>query len=142
MAVAPGPSPRASEDGRLYTVTALAAELGVTARAIRFYEDKGLISPSRAGATRVYTSRERARMRLILRGKSLGFSLREIRTFLDLYDADPLHRTQKEALLGAVRERVGRLVAMRDAIERTLDELRAIEAETTAALAVSLSNDL
>lgn len=74
--------------GRLYTVTELAAELGMTARAIRFYEDKGLITPQRAGTTRVYSSRDRARMILILRGKRLGFSLGTIREYLDLYDAD------------------------------------------------------
>lgn len=115
---------------RLYTVTELAAELGITARAIRFYEDKGLITPSRAGSTRVYSFRERARMRLILRGKSLGFSLREIKDFLDLYNVDPMHRTQHEALLHAVRDRIGKLERMRAAIARTLEELQAIEQQT------------
>ncbi len=124
----------ANEDGRLYTITELAGELGITARAIRFYEDKGLIDPARAGANRVYTFRERARMRLILRGKSLGFTIREIKDFLDLYNVDPMHRVQKEALRDAVGQRIERLEAMRDAIARTLDELRAIDRETLRAL--------
>ena len=121
---APGGS-RAGE--RLLTVTELAAELGVTPRAIRFYEDKGLIDPARAGATRVYTARERARMLLILRGKRLGFSLAEIKDFLDLYAVDPRHLEQKRALLGGVRKRIAALEEMRVSLERTLVELRAIE---------------
>ena len=76
----------------LVTVTDLAHELGISARTLRFYEDKGLIAPRRIGAARVYSHRERARMILILRGKELGFSLREIQDYLDLYDADPKTR--------------------------------------------------
>src|SRR5271170_1250244 len=75
----------------LFSVSQLAGQLGVTARTIRFYEDKHLISPQRAGTTRVYTPRDRARLTLILRGKRLGFSLREVKEFLDLYDAVPHH---------------------------------------------------
>ncbi len=120
---------------RLLTVTELAAELGVTPRAIRFYEDKGLIGPARLGATRVYTPRERARMLLILRGKRLGFSLAEIKDFLDLYGADPRHLEQKRALLGGVRNRIAELEEMRLSLDRTLDELRAIEVQVTADIA-------
>ena len=111
---------------RLLTVTALAADLGVTPRAIRFYEDKGLIDPARVGATRVYTPRERARMLLILRGKRLGFSLAEIKNFLDLYAVDPRHLEQKRALLAGVRKRIGALEEMRVSLDRTLVELRGI----------------
>ncbi len=121
-------------DERLYTVTELATELGITARAIRFYEDKGLIIPSRVGSTRVYSYRERARMRLILRGKSLGFSLREIKDFLDLYNVDPMHRVQHEALLHAVRDRMNKLERMQTAIAHTLEELQAIEHQTAELL--------
>ncbi len=130
------PPDAAHGDGkpRLYTVTELAAELGVTARAIRFYEDKGLLSPSRAGATRIYTQRERARMMLILRGKRLGFTLRDIRRFLDLYDVDPQHDEQKRSLLRAVRERISDLRGMSIALSDTLDELRQIELQASAAL--------
>ena len=123
--MATGTGPRAGE--RLLTVTELAAELGVTPRAIRLYEDKGLIDPARAGGTRVYAARERARMLLILRGKRLGFSLAEIRDFLDLYAVDPRHLEQRRALLAGVRKRILALEDMRVSLERTLEELRAIE---------------
>ncbi len=73
----------------LYSVSELANDLGVTPRALRFYEDKGLIAPQRAGNTRVYTHRDRGRLMLILRGKRLGFTLREVREWLDLYEVDP-----------------------------------------------------
>ena len=130
--------PRDSDDTdarpRVYTVTELAAELRVTARAIRFYEDKGLLRPSRAGVNRIYTYRDRARMMLILRGKRLGFSLREIAEFLDLYDVDPQHDEQKRTLLRAVRARIVDLHKMSAAISETLDELRSIELQTSAAL--------
>ncbi len=75
----------------LYSVSELGQDLGVSARTIRFYEDKGLIAPRRVGNNRVYTLRGPARMILILRGKRLGFTLREIKEYLDLYDADPTH---------------------------------------------------
>ena len=119
---------------RLLTVTELADQLGVTARAIRFYEDKGLISPERLGATRVYTKRETARMQLILRGKRLGFSLRDIKQFLDLYDVDPTHGEQRRQLLERVRHRIGELEKTRAAVTETLAELREIEHQTTQAL--------
>ena len=120
---------------RLLTVTELAAELGVTPRAIRFYEDKGLIDPARVGATRVYTPRERARMLLILRGKRLGFSLAAIKEFLDLYAVDPRHLEQKRALLAGVRKRIGELDEMRVSLDRTLDELRAIAGQVEGEIA-------
>ena len=119
----------ASLGERLMTVTELAADLGVTPRAIRFYEDKGLIEPGRVGATRVYTPRERARMLLILRGKRLGFSLAEIKDFLDLYAVDPRHLEQKRALLAGVRKRIAELEEMRVSVQRTLAELRSVEAQ-------------
>ena len=120
---------------RLLTVTELAAELGLTPRAIRFYEDKGLIDPARVGATRVYTPRERARMLLILRGKRLGFSLADIKTFLDLYAVDPRHLEQKHALLEGVKTRIGELEEMRVSLERTLDELYAIARQVEGEIA-------
>ena len=91
---------------RFYTVTELGRELGLTPRAIRFYEDRGLIAPGRAGATRVYSQRDRARMILIRRGKRLGFSLAEIRDYLDLYDADLTQRAQLRHLRDAVTARL------------------------------------
>jgi DNA-binding transcriptional MerR regulator len=119
---------------RLFTVTELAKELGMTARAIRFYEDKGLITPPRAGTTRVYSARDRARMILILRGKRLGFSLSTIKEYLDLYETDITHRAQLELLLGSVGKRRDQLLAQRQAIDEALSELADITAQTEAAL--------
>jgi DNA-binding transcriptional MerR regulator len=90
---------------RLYTVTELAKELGMTPRAVRFYEDKGLIVPRRAGTTRVYSGRDRARMILILRGKRLGFSLSTIKEYLDLYDTDITQHAQLRLLLADATDR-------------------------------------
>jgi len=119
---------------RLYNVTELARELGMTARAIRFYEDKGLIAPRRAGTTRVFTHRDRARMILVLRGKRLGFSLNEIREYLDLYDADVTKRAQQEMLLAKVTDRIARLERQAEALHEALTELRDIKAQTEQAL--------
>jgi DNA-binding transcriptional MerR regulator len=121
---------------RLYTVTELAKELGMTARAVRFYEDKGLITPQRAGTTRVYSARDRARMILILRGKRLGFSISTIKEYLDLYDTDITQHAQLRLLLAAVAKRRGQLVTQRQAIEDALSELDDITAQTEAALKI------
>jgi DNA-binding transcriptional MerR regulator len=128
------PEGQGDSAGQFYSVTQLARDLGVTARTIRFYEDKGLISPRRAGNNRVYTLRDRARMILILRGKKLGFSLREIKEYLDLYDADPTHAKQLRLLLKAVRERIAQLEDQRVALDEALGELRDVEAQTHNAL--------
>ncbi|MBV9654272.1 MAG: MerR family DNA-binding transcriptional regulator [Acetobacteraceae bacterium] len=123
------------DEARLYSVTELGSDLGVSARTIRFYEDKALIAPQRAGGARVYTARDRARMVLILRGKRLGFSLREIKEYLDLYDQDRTQREQIQVLLRSVRDRMGALQQQEAAIEQTLAELRDIERQATEALA-------
>jgi DNA-binding transcriptional MerR regulator len=107
----------------------VADELGVTMRTLRFYEDKGLIDPRRIGTMRVYTRREIGRMQLILRGKRLGFSLREIKEFLDLYDADPQHLEQMRRLAAKARARITELEKQQHAIETTVAELRVIEGE-------------
>jgi DNA-binding transcriptional MerR regulator len=125
----------AAADSALYSVSQLARQLGVTARTIRFYEDKHLISPQRAGTTRVYTHRDRARLMLILRGKRLGFSLREIKEFLDLYDVDPTHHLQLRQLLAGVRKRMGKLHEQRAAIDESLTELTEIERQCEDVLA-------
>ncbi|MBU6449002.1 MAG: MerR family DNA-binding transcriptional regulator [Rhodospirillales bacterium] len=118
----------------LYTVTQLGAELGVTVRTLHFYEAQGLITPRRAGNTRVYSQRDRARMILILRGKRLGFSIKEIKEYLELYDIDPTHGKQTRALLKAVRNRIHKLEDQRHAVEQTLTELRGIELQCEEAL--------
>jgi DNA-binding transcriptional MerR regulator len=117
-----------------YSVTQLGLDLGVSARTIRFYESKGLIAPRRAGNNRVYTLRDRARMILILRGKKLGFSLREIKEYLDLYDADPTHARQLKLLLKAVRTRIEQLEDQRVALNEALGELREVESQARHAL--------
>ncbi len=117
----------AVDEADLRGIQQMADELGITQRTIRFYEDKGLIEPQRAGTTRVYTRREFARMQLILRGKSLGFSLRDIKDFLDLYDHDPAHIEQMHLLADRVTARIADLEEQQRAIVQTLAELRSIE---------------
>jgi DNA-binding transcriptional MerR regulator len=129
-------SPSAHRTPELYSVTQLANDLGITPRAVRFYEDKGLIAPQRAGNNRVYTTRDRARMILILRGKKLGFSLREIKEYLDLYDVDPTRAKQLRVLQKAVHSRILQLEDQRIALDQTLIDLREVEAQTVAALQV------
>lgn len=124
----------APDKPRLYTISELARELGVTARAIRFYESKGLLQPERAGNTRVYTYRDRARLLLILRGKRLGFSLDGVKEYLDLYDADPTRREQFLHLLRGVRRQIRTLEKQRGDLELTLEELREVEQETLEAM--------
>jgi DNA-binding transcriptional MerR regulator len=122
---------------RFYTVTELGKDLGVSARTLRFYEDKGLISPRRAGNTRVYTHRDRSRMILILRGKRLGFTLREIKEYLDLYLLDITQREQLQMLQRKVAARIHSLEQQRAALEQTLAELNDIAHQTEQALATN-----
>lgn len=124
----------AAGDNALLGIQDVARKLGVTLRALRFYENEGLIKPERVGTTRVYTRREIARMQLILRGKRLGFSIREIAEFLDLYDADPEHKEQMQRLIDKVRERLSELEEQRVALELTIEELTTIEQEASARL--------
>ncbi|WP_170959095.1 MerR family DNA-binding transcriptional regulator [Magnetospirillum sp. 15-1] len=112
---------------KIYSVTQLANDLGITPRTIRFYEDQGLILPQRAGNTRVYTHRDRARMILILRGKRLGFSIKDIKEFLDLYVVDTTQVEQLQLLVGKVRSRVAQLEDQLQAVQASLSELREIE---------------
>jgi DNA-binding transcriptional MerR regulator len=119
---------------RLYTITELAEELGVTPRAIRFYESKGLLAPQRAGANRVYSYRDRARLLIILRGKRLGFSLALIQEYLGLYDADPTRKGQLVHLLRNARRRIDDMENQRRDLELTLDELRDIEQQVLTAM--------
>ena len=120
--------------GEMLTITELAREAGVTARAIRFYESKGLLTPRRAGTTRIYTHRERGRLQLILRGKRLGFSLTDIGEYLDLYDADPAQHDQIVLLLDKVNNRIGELESQKADIDDTLKELSSVRAQALAAM--------
>lgn len=113
----------------------VAKQLDITPRTLRFYEGKGLIDPERVGSTRIYSRRDIGRMQLILRGKRLGFSLREIKEFLDLYDADPAHAEQMERLVGRIRERLVDLDRQQAALEETIRELKQIEHDAIERLA-------
>jgi DNA-binding transcriptional MerR regulator len=114
------------------TIGDLAAEFVLSPRAIRFYEDAGLLTPARAGTTRIYTYRDRARLKLILRGKRLGFSLAAIKTFIDLYDADRTQQRQLAHTLAGVRDRIADLEQQLADLTLTLAELRDIETEIIA----------
>lgn len=109
---------------KTYTITDLAHEFKVTARAIRFYEDKGLLHPSRNGMMRVYAKRDRARLQLILRGKRLGFSLSEIREMIDLYDLGDNRIEQLTLTLKRSRERLSALELQRKDIEDAIIQLK------------------
>lgn len=109
---------------RTYSISELAREFGCTARALRFYEDKGLLSPRRDGLTRVYFPRDRARLTLILRGKRVGLSLLDIKEILDLYGADGQNRGQNEVALKKFKERIVALEAQRDDIDQAIDMLK------------------
>jgi DNA-binding transcriptional MerR regulator len=119
---------------KFYSVTELARELEVSTRTLRFYEDRGLITPQRAGNARIYSRRDRARMILILRGKRVGFTLREIKEFLDLYDFDGGHSEQLRVLAVAVEERIAHLQSQRQALDETLAELADIRNQALLAL--------
>jgi len=121
---------------RVWSISELAAEFGVTARTIRFYEDRGLIAPARAGQRRIYEARDRVRLKLILRGKRLGLSLAEIREILDLYDTDTEsgERAQLLLVLRRLRERRAALARQRVDIDLTLAEIDALEEQFRALL--------
>ena len=120
--------------GDMLTVTELARELGITPRAMRFYETKGLVNPRRAGTTRIYTHRERGRLQLILRGKRLGFSLTDIGEYLDLYDADPAQHDQILMLLEKVNTRITALEVQKTDLDATLEELVSVRKQALIAL--------
>ena len=105
----------------------LAREFDVTPRAIRFYEDEGLLSPGRDGSRRVYSKRDYVRLKLILRGKRLGFSLAEVREMLELYDAAPDERPQLEKFVAALAARREQLERQREEIDEVLEEIRGFE---------------
>jgi len=118
----------------LYSVTELADEFDITPRAIRFYESKGLLSPQRAGSTRVYTYRDRARLIIILRGKRMGFSLGRIKDYLDLYDVDHSQKEQMKQLLTGVRQRMKELDEQRADLDSMFEELKEAEAQALESL--------
>lgn len=114
------------ESRDLFAIADLAREFGISTRAIRFYEAKGLLTPERVGATRVFRRRDRARLMLILRGKRLGFSLRDISDYLSLYDADRTQTAQVQLLVEMVDKRLKLLEDQMTDLQTTLGELREI----------------
>ena len=121
----------------LFTIGELASAFALSPRAIRFYEDQGLLAPERAGTQRIYTKRDRARLQLILRGKRLGFSIADIREFLDLYDAENGNRRQMAMTLDRTRARITDLEQQLEDITVTLAELRDMEGDIAAFLAAA-----
>lgn len=110
----------------LFAIADLAKEFGISTRTIRFYETKGLLQPERVGGTRVFRRRDRARLILILRGKRLGFSLRDISEYLSLYNADETKVAQVRLLIDKVDDRLDQLRAQLDDLQTTISELSEI----------------
>lgn len=120
----PAPSLRAErEASRPFTITELAAEFDITPRAIRFYEDVGLLEPARDGRNRVYTQRDRTRLKLTLRGKRLGLSLQEIKQLVDMYESPDDTHQQLQAFLLVLRQHRSQLEQQLDDLQVTLAEI-------------------
>lgn len=117
-------APIAARDDRdSFSISDLSTEFGVSARALRFYEDEGLIAPERRGMQRIYSHRDRARLAWILRGKRVGFSLGEIREMIDLYDIGDGRRVQRQVAIDRCRARVATLEAQKRDIDAAIAEL-------------------
>lgn len=135
LAPVPAPARARQADAGRYTITQLAAEFDVTPRAIRFYEDMGLLAPARAGRNRVYTQRDRTRLKLTLRGKRLGLSLLEIKQLVDMYDSPADTAQQLQAFLGVLAQHRGVLERQREDLDLTLAEIAQHEARCRQLLA-------
>ena len=120
-------SPGEGSADHTWSIAELSEEFGVTHRAIRFYEDRGLINPQRRGTQRIFHARDRVRLELVLRGKRLGFGLEEIRRIIDMYDSAPGESGQLRYLLDQITVRRAELEQRRRDIEVTLAELDSVE---------------
>jgi DNA-binding transcriptional MerR regulator len=110
-----------------FSISELAREFDITPRAIRFYEDQGLLAPKRDGQRRIYTPRDRTRLKLTLRGKRLGLTLSEIRELIDMYEPGRDERPQLERFLAVLEEHKSSLLQQRDDIEAQLSEIQSFE---------------
>jgi len=119
----------------VFTITDLAQELDLTTRTIRFYEDRGLLRPARRGQQRVYSKADRTRLKLVLRGKRLGWPLDDIRGMIELYDTPDGERKQLEVMLGRIEQSRATLIQQREDIELALSEFDDIEARCKSQLA-------
>ena len=117
-----------------YSISDLSKEFDITTRSIRFYEDQGLLKPKRRGQTRIYRLKDRVRLKLILRGKRLGFSLAETRRLFELYDADKSSTSQLNTMLALVEEKKSALQQQMDDIKVVLMELNSAEQQCRLAL--------
>ena len=124
---------------KTYTISELAREFDITPRAIRFYEDSGLLAPTRAGRNRVYSQRDRTRLKLTLRGKRLGFSLQEIRGLVTMYGTESDTASQLQAFLAVLAAHRQALALQLDDIRVTLDELALHEGRCRALLTAVLA---
>ncbi|WP_317928887.1 MerR family DNA-binding transcriptional regulator [Halioxenophilus sp. WMMB6] len=118
-----------------YTISDLSAEFDITTRTIRFYEEKGLLSPRREGSSRIYTPADRTKLRLILRGKRLGFTLEESRSIIDMYDPEAGNHEQMQSLLAKIREKRHQLEQQLHDIEVMMLDLRDSEERCLEAMA-------
>jgi len=128
-------APTAPDAADRFTIRDLVKECGVTSRTLRFYEEKGLLNPRRRGQDRLYSRRDRARLKYVLMGKRVGFSLDEVREMLDLYDIGDGQMTQLAAALTKFRDRIARLEQQKAEIEQVIDELRRASESVEAMLA-------
>jgi DNA-binding transcriptional MerR regulator len=119
---------------RNFGIGELAGEFGITSRTLRLYEEEGLLDPQRDGTRRIYNERNRVRLRLILRGKRLGWSLSEIRESFDLYDSSHDESAQLESMLGKLEQRRATLIAQRSDIDSALQDLERVENNARRAL--------
>ncbi|RAJ07657.1 MerR family transcriptional regulator [Aeromonas salmonicida] len=109
-----------------YSISELAHEFDITPRTIRYYEDEGLITPTREGQTRIYSHKDKIRLKLTLRGKRLGFSLAEIRELFDMYDTDRSSKTQLHSMIQLIN-------AKRQSLHQQLEDIQMVMAELEAA---------
>lgn len=123
-----------------FSITDLRKEFGVTTRTMRHYEEIGLLSPSRRGQTRVYSSADRTRLRLILRGKRLGLSLEDSRQIIDMYEPGKTNIEQLNSLIGAIRQQREKLNQQLDDISNLLKDLKKAEADCINALKTNRQN--